>query len=102
MTRGFDIQVLELAWETCIRHEFGDIQQDLHRLLDTFKAEYRKMQESHAAERALVKANQEKCVAFTKGSHGRLGKNSFVINVDPEVLRMIIASAGLREGYLQV
>jgi hypothetical protein len=101
VTRGFDIQVLELAWETCIRHEFGDIQQDLHRLLDTFKAEYRKMQESHAAERALVKANQEKCVAFTMGSHGRLGAGSFIRHVDPEVLRIIVAVAGLRDcSYL--
>ena len=99
---GGAVQVLDVAWKTCIKYEFVAIQQDLHRLIISFRMEYRRMQELYAAQLALEEENQEKCVALTMGSHGRLGTDSFLINVDPEVLRMIIASAGLRDcNYLQ-
>ena len=96
------LQVLDVAWKICIRHKFVAIQQDLRCLIQSFREEYRKMQQALAAQLALVKENQEKCVAVVMGSHGRLGAQSFFHNVDPEILRMIIASAGLRDcAYLQ-
>ena len=95
-------QVIDVAWKTSIKYDFVAIQQELRCLIESFRNEYHKMQELYAAQLALEKENQEKCVALTMGSHGRLGTDSFLINVDPEVLRMIIASAGLRNcAYLQ-
>ena len=96
------LQVLDVAWKTCIKYEFVTIQQDLRCLIESFRNEYHKMQELYAAQLALEKENQEKCVAVTMGSHGRLGSKSLLNSIDPEVLRIIIASAGLRNCvYLQ-
>ena len=86
----------------CVRHGLNDIERDLHRLVDSFKSEHLKMQELRAAERALMEANQEKCVALAMGHHIRLGTASPLRGLDSEVLRLVIASAGLRDClYLQ-
>ena len=51
----------------------------------------------HHAIEAIVSAEElarDKCVAFAMGHHARLGKESIMARVDPEVLRMVLARVG--------
>jgi hypothetical protein len=79
------------AEKMCVENEWSDIASELHRVVEVHRVEYMK------AEAAALKARQDKCVALAMGHHLRLGGGSIINRIDPEVLRIVIATAGLRE-----
>ena len=87
-------QMMIFTKKMCVENDWSDIASDLHRVVEVHRVEYKKGQ---VAEAAALKARQDKCVALAMGHHLRLGAGSIINRIDPEVLRIVIATAGLRK-----
>ena len=88
------LQMMIFTKKMCVENDWSDIASDLHRVVEVHRVEYKK---GLVAEAAALKARQDKCVALAMGHHLRLGAGSIINRIDPEVLRIVIATAGLRK-----
>lgn len=85
--------------ELCAENNYVELSCKFRGVFDMHKLAYSK---ALAAEAQMLAANRARCVAFVMGHHKRLGAGSHVKSIDAEVLRIVVAAAGLRAcSYLE-
>lgn len=81
--------MLQESMELCARHNYADLSARLRLVADMHE-------EVLVLAAAAEEANNAKCLALAMGHHARLGGGSALRYIDIEVLRLVLATAGLR------
>lgn len=76
----------------CAENNYTDLSRQFRDVFDMHQMAYSKV----VAEAQRLEVNRAKCVALVMGHHKRLGAGSHVSSIDAEVLRIVVAAAGLR------
>lgn len=83
----------------CAENNYVELSCQFRDVFDMHQLAYSK---ALVAEAHRLEVNRAKCVALVMGHHKRLGAGSHVNTIDAEVLRIVVATAGLREcSYLE-